>query len=397
MTANILIADDTPENLHLLFGMLTGESYRVRPVPNGLRALSAVQAEIPDLILLDIKMPDIDGYEVCKRLKADERTRDIPVIFISALNGAFDKVKAFSVGAVDYITKPFQVEEVLARVETHLMLQNQRQNLEEKNTQLQQEITRRKQAEEELQELNQQLQVTNRQLQEANDSKNKFFSIIAHDLRSPFTGLIGLTEALVKDLECYSQDRIKTLVSLLHKDSKAIYTLLTNLLEWSRLQQGFMECEPETNPLVTIVRQNMNILRAQAERKQITLRNQIADETLVYADLRMLNGVIRNLLSNALKFTESGGAIEVSAQLHEGYVEMVVSDTGIGMDQTRLGKLFHIDAKSSRRGTADEEGTGLGLILCKEFVEKNGGTIRVKSEVNRGSRFIVSLPSCRCV
>jgi signal transduction histidine kinase len=154
-----------------------------------------------------------------------------------------------------------------------------------------------------------------------------------------------------------------------------------------------MECKPETNPLFAIVKQSMNLLRAHAERKQITFRSQIAGETTVYADLKMLNGVIRNLLSNAVKFTESGGTIEVSAQLHEGNVEIVVSDTGIGMDQSRLNKLFLVDAKSSRRGTADEEGTGLGLILCKEFVEKNGGTIRAESEVNRGSRFIVSLPS----
>ncbi len=153
-----------------------------------------------------------------------------------------------------------------------------------------------------------------------------------------------------------------------------------------------MECEPKTDPLATIVKQNMDLLRAQAERKQITLRNQVADETMVYADPRMLNGVIRNLLSNALKFTQPGGTIEVSAQSQEHNVEMTVSDTGIGMDQTCLDNLFRIDAKTSRSGTADEEGTGLGLILCKEFVEKNGGAIRVESEVNKGSRFIVSLP-----
>lgn len=237
--ANILIADDAPNNLRLLFGMLAEQGSRVRPVPNGSRALATVQTELPDLILLDIEMPDIDGYEVCKRLKADERTRDIPVIFISGLNGPVDKVRAFSVGGIDYITKPFQVEEVLVRVKTHLGLRNLQKNL-------QQEITKRQQAEEELRELNQQLQETNQQLQRANVCKDKFFSIIAHDLRNPFNGLIALTEAIVEGIESYSKDFIKAKISRLHVSSKNVYSLLTNLLEWSRLQRGFIECEPKT-------------------------------------------------------------------------------------------------------------------------------------------------------
>ena len=396
---NILIVDDTPDNLRILVGLLSEQGYLVRPAASGSQALNAVREKQPDLILLDVKMPGMDGYEVCERLKAAERTRDIPVIFISALGEIEDKVRGFEVGGVDYITKPFQAKEVLARVRTHVALRTLQQQLEHNNTELHQEIDRREHAEEELRVLNdhlevtnQQLQHANRQLQEANASKDKFFSIIAHDLRSPFTGLIGLTEAIIEDFERYSQDRVKTLLSRLHKDSKTVYNLLTNLLQWSRLQRGLMDCEPETDPLATIVRQNMDLLRAQAERKQITLENQVADETMVYADPRMLNGVIRNLLSNALKFTQPGGTIEVSAQSQEHTVEITVSDTGIGMDQTRLNNLFRIDAKTSRSGTADEEGTGLGLILCKEFVEKNGGAIRVESEVDKGSRFIVSLP-----
>jgi len=143
MEASILVVDDTPENLHLLMGILAEQGYRVRPVPSGTRALATIHSEPPDLILLDIRMPDMSGYEVCERLKADERTRDIPVIFLSALNEVVDKVKGFEVGGVDYITKPFQVEEVLVRVETHLALRNLQQNL-------QQEIVERKQAQEEL-------------------------------------------------------------------------------------------------------------------------------------------------------------------------------------------------------------------------------------------------------
>jgi signal transduction histidine kinase len=395
MTANILIADDTPENLHLLFGMLTGENYRIRLVPSGLRALSAVQAEIPDLILLDIKMPDLDGYEVCERLKADERIRDIPVIFISALNGAFDKVKAFSAGGVDYITKPFQVEEVLARVETHLMLRNQQKHLEEKNTQLQQEITRRKQAEEELQGLNQQLQETNQQLQEAIASKDKFFSIIAHDLRDPFNSLFVLTEVIVEDIDHYSKDQIKVKLQNLHKTSEKVYALLNNLLTWSQLQRGVMTCEPQQFPLEEIAARNVRLFTTNAEQKQITLRNLVSKETLAYADYTMVDTIMRNLLSNALKFTDAGGTIEVTAQQDENIAEVAVTDTGIGMNQENIEKLFRIDVKCSRRGTNDEEGTGLGLILCKELVEKNDGKIGIESEVGKGTTFVFTLPTTR--
>jgi len=392
---SILIVDDKPDNLRLLAGLLSKQDYIVRPAASGFQALTAVTEELPDVILLDVNMPEMDGYEVCKHLKADERTRDIPVIFVSALGEIRNKVKGFQVGGVDYITKPFQAEEVLARVHTHVALRRLQQNLEDKNTHLEQEIVRREQAEEELRVLNDHLQETTQQLQEANASKDTFFSIIAHDLRDPLTGLIRLTEALVQDLEHNGQDRFRTLVSRLHKDSTTVYALLMNLLEWSRLQRGLMEYEPETIPLATIVGLDMDLLRAHAEHKQITLKNQISDGTTVYADLKMIDTVIRNLLSNAVKFTESGGTIEVSAQPQENTVEISISDTGIGMDQTCLDNLFRIDAKCSRRGAADEKGTGLGLILCKEFVEKNGGTIQVESEVNKGSRFIVSLPHTR--
>ncbi len=214
---NILIVDDTPDNLRILVGLLSEQGYLVRPAASGSQALSAVREKLPDLILLDVKMPEMDGYEVCECLKTDEPTRDIPVIFISALGETRDKLKGFEAGGVDYITKPFQAEEVLARVQTHVALRILQQQLERNNAQLHQEIDRREHVEEELRVLNdhleatnQQLQHANQQLQEANASKDKFFSIIAHDLRSPFTGLIGLTEAIVEDIERYSQDRVKT-------------------------------------------------------------------------------------------------------------------------------------------------------------------------------------------
>jgi len=396
---SILVVDDTPDNLRLLAGLLSEQGYIVRPAASGSQALTAAREELPDLILLDVKMPGMDGYEVCEHLKADEDTRDIPVIFISALGDIRDKVNGFDVGGVDYITKPFQTEEVLARVRTHVTLRRLQQHLKEKNTQLQQEIDKREQAEEELQvlndhleETNQQLQRTNQQLQEANASKDKFFSIIAHDLRSPFTSLLGLTEVIVENIERYSKDQIKARLQNLHKSSEKVYVLLNNLLTWSQLQRGVMVCEPQQLPLEEIAEHNVLLFTANAEQKQITLRNLVSKETLAYADYTMVDTIVRNLLSNALKFTNTGGPIEVSAQSYENNVEIVFSDTGIGMDQACLDNLFRIDAKGSRRGTADEEGTGLGLILCKELAEKNDGRIRVESEVGKGTTIRFTLP-----
>jgi signal transduction histidine kinase len=400
MNANILIVDDTPNNLRLLEEMLSEQGYTVRAALNGPRALSTVQITPPDLILLDIKMPDMDGYEVCKQLKADERTRDISVIFISALQDVTDKVKGFSLGAVDYITKPFQPEEVLARVKTQLTLRNLQKGL-------QQEIARRRQAEEELrtlnqqlkeanqqlEETNQQLQEVNQQLQKANASKDKFFSIIAHELRNPFTALIGLTEAIVEEIEFYSKDQIKDKINRLHTNSERVYALLTNLLTWSRLERGLIECKPETFSLADVTERSIRLFASNAGRKQTTLRNLVPHGTTAYAEPKMIDTIIRNLISNALKFIEPGGTIEVSIpRQDEEFVEIAVSDTGIGMSQQQIEKLFRIEQKTSKKGTAGEEGTGLGLILCKELVEKNSGRIRVESEVGKGSQFMVSLP-----
>ena len=375
---DILVVDDTPNNLRLLAGILTEEGYDIRPASDGEFALQSARTILPELILLDIKMPGMDGYTVCKHLKADERTREIPVIFISALGEVEDKVKGFEVGGVDYITKPFQPKEVLARMNTHLMLRNLQKNL-------QQEIDKRKQAEDEL-------RVLNRQLEDANASKDKFFSIIAHDLRGPFTGLLGLTEVLAESLEFYSEDKITHFVSQIHKSAGKVYALLTNLLEWSRLQRNLIEQHPMNVALHELTGRNAQLLEAGAEQKQIRIRNLVPEGTMVYADRNMLDTTVRNLVSNALKFTKNGGNIAISATPNHQRVEIAVSDTGIGIPQEKLPKLFRIEEHYQRAGTANESGTGLGLALCKELIEKNDGTIWIESDVEKGTTVKFTLP-----
>jgi len=382
---NILIVDDTPENLTILTRMLTERGYFVRPAINGQVALKAVRKDQPDLILLDIIMPDIDGYEVCRRLKTDEQTRDIPVLFMSALGETLNKVKAFEVGGVDYITKPFQTEEVIARIETHLTLRNLQKTLQEQNIRLQQEIIEHKQTEGALKESEQ-------QLRELNVSKDKFFSIIAHDLKGPLGSLRGLTQFAEEHFDSYSPTKLKETVVLQRKTTENVLKLLENLLTWSRIQRGMLKYSPQSISVRGVVSRNVVLFTANAKQKQITLKSSIQEEVIVYADFNMVDTVVRNLISNALKFTRTGDTVEVSTRQDEKHIEVSVSDTGIGIRKEHLPKLFRIETKYKRLGTAQEKGTGLGLILCKELVEQNGGKIWVESEVEKGTTFRFTLP-----
>ncbi len=378
MSANIVVVDDTPDNVRLLMSLLSDQGYQIRPALDGPYALEMIRSAPPDLILLDVIMPKMDGFEVCEQLKADARLREIPVIFISALTAVFDKVKAFSLGAVDYIAKPFQTAEVLARINTHLALRQLQKNL-------QQEVVKRSASEEQLRQLNQ-------ELQEVNANKNKFFSIIAHDLRNPVTTFSQLCELIVENFDRYSAEDIKRLTILQRDSAQQLNALLDNLLTWANAQQATLEFQPHPVNLKKVIEKNLNLLALNAEKKRITLKSSVHEPIMVYADDHMMNTVVLNLLSNALKFTDAQGTVNVSVTPNGSEVEFAVSDTGIGIPEERLSNLFRIDSKYKQIGTAGERGTGLGLILCKEFVERHGGKIWVESARGKGTTFKFTLP-----
>jgi len=355
--SNILIVDDVPANLKVLGDILKGEGYKVRPVPNGNLALQVAEKEKPDLILLDIMMPDMNGYEVCSRLKGNPKLNDIPVIFISALNDTKDIVKALNSGGVDYITKPFQAEEVKARVATHLKICKQ-----------------------------------NQELHRLNAEKDKFFSIIAHDLRSPLGGFMALTEMMANEPELIPADEQKELMLNLNQSASNIFNLLENLLEWSQMQRGQIAFNPEMLKLHEVVNECSKSVNETARNKAIEIICDIDNDLKVYADSNMLQTVIRNLVSNAVKFTEKGGKINVYTQTTDEDVEISIKDTGIGMNSTIVDNLFKLDGKTNRAGTEGELSTGLGLILCKDFVEKHGGNIWVESEEGIGTVFTFTVP-----
>jgi PAS domain S-box-containing protein len=247
-------------------------------------------------------------------------------------------------------------------------------------------------AAEELHKAKEDAEAINVQLREFNASKDTFFSIIAHDLRGPLSSLHDLTQVIEENLDNYSPGELREMIVLQKTAAENLYNLLENLLTWSRVQRGIMTYQPRQIGIKWLVARNIELLKMQAEKKQIALRSPIQKEISVYADFNMVDAVVRNLISNAIKFTHVGGAVEISAQQDNRAIEVSVSDTGIGIGEEHIPKLFRIDAKYKRLGTAYEEGTGLGLILCKEFVEKHDGKIWVESQLGEGTTFKFTLP-----
>jgi len=247
------------------------------------------------------------------------------------------------------------------------------------------DITERKHAEENLKE-------SERRLRELNATKDKFFSIIAHDLKSPFTSIIGLSELLAEQIGKKDYDGIDEYAKMIQSSSWRAMDLLTNLMEWSRSQTGRMEFNPVSVNMVELIDEVTELLTDAARQKSIVISRQLPAGLFLFADKPMINTVLRNLISNAIKYTNIGGKIEISAISGEKEMVVTVIDNGVGIKQGALEKLFHIEECGSTPGTQDEEGTGLGLILCKDFVSKHGGKIWAESEPGKGSRFVFTIP-----
>jgi PAS domain S-box-containing protein len=247
------------------------------------------------------------------------------------------------------------------------------------------DITDRKMAEEEIKHKNE-------ELQRVNAEKDKFFSIIAHDLRSPFNGFLGLTQIMAEDLQTLTMDEIQSISEILKDSAMNLFRLLENLLEWARIHQGLIPFEPKLTELKLINNEVMGMLSDWVKNKEIEIVCNIADGLMVYADSNMLQAIIRNLVSNATKFTHKGGQITISARINQDHlVEISIKDNGIGMSNKIVDGLFRLDINTSRKGTDGEASTGLGLIICKEFVEKNGGNLWVESQEGKGSTFYITI------
>ncbi len=546
----ILIVDDSPTNLGVLTDYLKGFGFKILISRDGETALKRVEMVNPDIILLDIMMPGMDGFEVCSRLKANHIGKDIPVIFMSSLSDANSKMQASAVGGVDYVTKPFYAEDILTRIRTHLKIRELAKSLGEQNERLHkmadelltansvlskraiqleasnqvgQQLTSILNLDEMLINIVKSIQsqfgyyfvgiwllnakkdklileagigidekpllksgfqvsmtvassiitvcetgesyLTNdtgkikegifketlhetrsklvlplkvgqetmgvldiesnqldafdredriamqtlanqitiairnaqlykteeeraRTLAELNANKDKFFSIVAHDLINPFQPLLGNAEFLAKYCHKLSNNEIEDSANDIYKSAKQALELLQNLLSWARLQMGRMKPTFEDIDLHVLSNDTVDLLQDLAANKNIFLHSFVRKNTIIHADENMLKTIIRNLITNAIKFTPNEGRVTIEAvpsSTNVKTIEIHVSDTGIGISHENIRKLFKIDVHHSTKGTASEQGTGLGLIICQEMVHKNDGDIWVESEQDKGT------------
>ncbi|HEY4301982.1 MAG TPA: hybrid sensor histidine kinase/response regulator [Candidatus Didemnitutus sp.] len=358
--ADILVVDDTPANLQLLVGMLKDQGWKVRPVPSGDMALRAVNASPPDLILLDIMMPGMDGFEVIRRLKDNPATRAIPVLFISALDEAEHTVRAFASGAVDYVTKPFQLTEVEARVRTHLEMRRQRVALER----------------------------SFEQLREMERLRDDLTHMIAHDMRTPLLGLQLALELLAMppapggespvDVMGHARSAVASLIEMVNQ-----------MLDVSRLEGGKVEIRRTRVDLAALAPQAVGSIRLLAGTRTLTFAP--ATPAPVETDAELVLRVMANLLGNAVKYTSANGHIAVSlAETPAGW-RVEVTDDGPGIAPEYHERIFEKFGQAN--GVHQRRGTGLGLTFAKMAVEALGGSIGLRSSLGAGSTFWFVLPA----
>ena len=346
-TPGILIVDDTPANVLLLVRMLTERGYKPRTALSGKLALQAARTEAPDLILLDIAMPEMNGYEVCAQLKADAALKEIPVIFISALNETIDKVKAFRVGGVDYVTKPFQFEEVYARVQTHLQL---------------------------------------RRLEKLRDDLTH---MVVHDLRHPLTVICGFLDILEFHEAQKLSASTRELVTVARRSAEDLLNMIGSILDVSKIGAGEMKLQREPCDLDALIRAVLATTQPLPDNRTVTFDAPESSLTIT-ADVGLIRRVLQNLLSNALKYTPAGGDVRIVVTPSHGEVRVAVTDTGPGIAPEYHQRIFEKFGQVEDR--KNRLGTGLGLTFCKLAVEAHGGRIGVESEVGKGSTFWLTLP-----
>lgn len=361
----ILIVDDVMSNVLLLKVLLTNEKFAIATASNGRQALEQVEKENPDLVLLDVMMPDMSGFEVAQHLKSNPNTADIPIIFLTALNSTADIVKGFQVGANDFISKPFNKEELIIRVTHQISLVAAKRLILSKTEELQRTIA----------------------------GRDKLYSVIAHDLRSPMGSIKMVLNMLILNLPSEKIGaEMYELLTMANQTTEDVFSLLDNLLKWTKSQIGKLNVVYQDVDLVEVTDGVIEIFSMVASLKKIRIREMKPEKMMVNADIDMLKTVVRNLLSNAIKFSKENSEVLVKMEEVDGMAVVSVQDYGCGISEEGQKKLLHTDTYFSTFGTNNEEGSGLGLLLCKDFVVKNGGKLWFTSKEGEGSIFSFSIP-----
>ena len=360
----ILVVDDVVSNVLLLKILLTNEKFQVLTANNGNSCIETAKREHPDLILLDVMMPDISGFDTAVILKKEKETADIPIIFLTALNSPADLVHGFQVGANDFLTKPFNKEELVMRVMHQISLVAAKRIIVQQNDELRRTI----------------------------NNRDKMYSVIAHDLRSPMASIRMVLNLVVQTVSPEAiGPEMYYLIDKANKETEETHDLLDNLLKWTKSQTGRLKVAYQDFEVMDVVTGVYGIFTMIAETKNIALTMEENVTGLkVRADKDMLNTVVRNFLSNAIKFTPEGSAIEIIVDKKDDFAKISIRDHGVGIAPDRIEGLFH--KGETTYGTNNEEGSGLGLQLCKDFAVKNGGNVMVESILGEGSTFSVLVP-----
>lgn len=357
----VLIVDDVPTNVMLVQAILKKEGYTLLTCDSGVKALRIAHDKHPNLILLDIMMPEMDGYEVLQHLKSDPDTNNIPVIIMSALSDMQSIVKGYQLGATEYVTKPFQREELVKRVAHRYELFS---------------IKRIKQ-----------------ELENTIESRDTLYSVIAHDLRSPLGSLKMMNNAILMMVDKNQvSPEVFEMLQMMNKTSEEIFLLLDNLLKWAKNRLKKQNIYKQETDINSVVSSTGEMYIPMASQKGVSLKFLNLDKELIGSiDIDMIKTVVRNLISNAIKFSFEGGSVDISTRIDGSNVIVSVKDSGKGIKKEDQVKLLKTNTHFTSYGTNNEKGSGLGLMLCKDFVELHDGKLWFESEEGKGSTFFFSL------
>ncbi|HEY8781441.1 MAG TPA: hybrid sensor histidine kinase/response regulator [Mucilaginibacter sp.] len=395
----ILLVDDTDSNLMSMEVALEKEGYVFFKANSGREALRVLLREDDfSLILLDVKMPTMDGYETAELIYQRDKLKDIPIIFITAHDYEEAAMfKGYQAGAVDFIRKPFNPEILRSKVavfaelfKKNRLLKQQEEKLRIINddlTQLNLELEHR------VLERTIELENLNQQLKSLNLSKDKFLSVLSHDLRNPFTALLIAADKLNEDTERLNFGQIKQLSQIVHRTSTKLVNQLNEVIEWAKKQSTMANFNPEKINLGIGIESSLELLKPNAAQKRIRLQNKTPKDIFVKADSLMLRSIVQNLVTNAIKYTPQGGSVVINAESDKRMACIFIEDSGIGMTSEIKEKLFHKHNGTSLLGTNNEPGSGLGLLLVSDFVVQHGGTIDVESAVGHGTTFKFTIPA----
>ncbi len=378
--------------------VLEKDGYSFVKATSGREALSILLKEDDfSLILLDIRMPIMDGYETAELIYQRDKLKHIPIIFISGQDDEEAAVfKGYLAGAVDYIRKPFNTQILRSKVAVFAELYRKNQILkvqEEKLTRINDDLRKLNQElEDRVKDRTKELENLNHELKDLNLSKDKFLSVISHDLRNPLTALLASSDRLKKSNDENSPET-QHLVTIIHRTSNKILEQLNELVNWAKNQREKTSFNPVSIQLRNGIDVSLEILKTNSGQKDIVLENSIRDNIFVKADVFMLRSIIQNVVMNAIKYSPQGGIISVSANFADNMVEICVKDTGIGMTPEVQQNLFKNISPASVTGTNNEPGSGLGLLLVRDFVTLHGGSIYIDSEPGKGTCFRFTIPS----